>query len=950
MFRIIAIAFLLLGAAPLIYWGIQSTKDERIYPRKLWLGGIILAGVVLAIAGTNVLFYLYSEHLWFSQLGFASRFWIEVRYAAASAIAGFAVAFVFLFLNLRIAYRGSSRWANWALAGITFFPAFLLGYTFYVKWPEILMFLNRSATEQVDPVLGRPISFYLFVLPLALEVVAWALSLVVATIFACLFVWSYSQARFDSENMRSRLRAFARQGFFLGGLFFALLALQTYFRIPSLMYSQMGAVSGAGYVDAVVRIPVYRVVMVIYAVLGLLAFVACGHSKTAVTIFGVDYENPSADKHKLKRGAILLGSSFVVVFIATVLLPTAVQSLAVRPNEITMEDPYLKHNITYTQQAYGIDERIHEETYEVQGRVTSEAVAANRATLDNIRLWDWRALMSNLKEQQEIRLYYAFHDVDIDRYTFDGKYKQVMLGVREIEKSGLDPKSQTWVSRHLKYTHGYGLAMLPVHEVLPQGKPKLVIKNIPPRVQVDGIDVNRPEIYYGERTNDHVYVRTSEREFDYPSGDENVYTNYEGEGGVKMNSLFRRILYAWRFDGHRILFSSYFNDESRIMFRRNIRRRLKEVAPFLTLDQDPYPVLTEDGHIKYIQDAYTTSRFYPYSERYQGQIPQFRNVNYVRNSVKAVIDAYDGSMTLYAMTDDDPVLNVYRNAFPKLFKTVSEMTDDIRNHIRYPEDMLTAQAEMFSIYHMNDVRAFYQREDAWQFAEERYRANFQKVTPYYIMMRFPEEESHEFILMTPFTPKNKNVVNAWMSGRCDGESYGELTVYKFPKGIEVLGPRQIEARIDQNTEMSQAMTLWGQRGSEVIRGNLLAIPLFHQKQLHLLFAEPIFLQAENANLPEFKRIALIDQERVVWARDFEVALDRLLAERLEEEEVAERDGKERSRAVPLIRKALDHLQSYRELSGEGKHRKAGEALEKLRDALQELEAAESIARDEDGRR
>jgi uncharacterized membrane protein (UPF0182 family) len=512
-----------------------------------------------------------------------------------------------------------------------------------------------------------------------------------------------------------------------------------------------------------------------------------------------------------------------------------------------------------------------------------------------------------------------------------------MLSVRELEKDNLDIRSDTWVSRHFKHTHGYGLVLVPAHEFLPQGKPKMLIKNIPPEEDLKSIEIKRPQVYYGEKTRDHVYVNTSQQEFDYPMGDKNMYTRYKGKGGVNIGGFLEKLVYAWKFDGYRIFFSAYFTENSRVLFYRHIKERVNRIAPFLRLDKDPYAVISDEGRIKYIIDAYTLSSDYPYSKKYDGVLNQFWGYNYIRNSVKIVVDAYDGTVDFYIVDPDDLLIRTYQNIFPGLFKTMEEMPQNIRDHIRYPEDYLTVQADVYSTYHMTDPEVFYQKEDVWQFATERYRENFQRVIPYYVMVHFPREEKVEFVLINPFTPKNKNVINAWMAGRCDYPNYGKLMVYQFPKGVEVLGPRQIEARIDQDTEMSQSMTLWGQRGSEVIRGNLLTIPLFHENTLYILYAEPIYLQAESTKMPEIKRIVLADQEKVVWAEEFPDAVRRLvgIGGVGQKEEKVPLIMSENLRR--LIQQANQAFQSYQQSVSKGEFRQAGKNLEDLRSMLKKLE-------------
>jgi uncharacterized membrane protein (UPF0182 family) len=532
--------------------------------------------------------------------------------------------------------------------------------------------------------------------------------------------------------------------------------------------------------------------------------------------------------------------------------------------------------------------------------------------------------------------------VDIDRYHLQGKYRQVMLSARELEKTQLNPASQTWVSLHFKYTHGYGMVMLPAHDFLPGGGPDLIIRGIPPESRDPRLQVKRPEIYYGEKTLDHVYVHTSQKEFNYPSGDQNVFSTYQGTGAVPMGSPWRRFIFAFRFDSFQQLFSSYITRDSRLMFLREIKARVAALAPFLRYDRDPYAVLTDGGRIKYILDAYTVSSNYPYSDPYLGKLGQFNGLNYMRNAVKVVIDAYDGSVDFYVFDPDDVIIRTYRNIFPGLFKNSDQMPPDLVRHIRYPEDFLTVQAEVYSIYHMTDVTTFYQREDVWQFATERYRDNFQPVEPYYMMINFPDEKDIEFVLIIPFTPQNKNVLNAWIAGRSDMPNYGKIIVYTLPKGVEVYGPRQIEARIDQDTEMSRALSLWGQGSSQVIRGNLLAVPLFTPQNLYILYVEPIFLQATDAQLPEIKRVAVADTQRVVWAEQFDAALALLLGQ-VQGQAPAAQTGVTAAAGAGVsasarsqVREVISAFQDYKAAVGRGDFTAAGQHLDRINSLLGSL--------------
>ncbi len=948
MFTAIAVLLLAAGLIPLL---LTLANRERVnfhhFVRRLKISSAVLAGVILLLVAFNIFAHLYTEYLWFSQLGYSDRYVLEIGAQAALCVIGGLIAFLFLWVNVRhsLKHRGMSA-PGWIAAAVALLPALLVGAWSAGLWERLLLFLNQAPSEVSDPIFGFSMSWYLFSLPFLSAVTPVAIFLIVIAavlvpVTAALSFQREEGAVFSMEQQRVGGQICLRQLLILVGLFALGLAWNYALSVFRLMYSSLGAVTGAGYTDVHFRILGYGVTIAALVAAAALLFVSAASPAFRRRLFGLRRAGgPGGASPFSSRTALIPAIVVGLLIVFNVALPGIATVFIVNPNEITLEAPYIEHNIRFTRRAYNIHEEMVQEERATVGRdIGREVTEANRQTLDNVRLWDARALMDNLREQQEIRLYYKFHDVDIDRYQLDGKYRQVMLAVREFDKSALPRESQTWVSRHFKYTHGYGLVLLPVHESLPEGKPKLLIRNIPPEVEPAAIELKRNGIYYGERTTDHVYVNTDQEEFDYPLGDENVYTSYQGTGGVPLSSFFRVFCYAWKFDSHRPLFTGYLKPESRLLFRRDIRRRVRTLAPFLKLDADPYAVITEDGHIKYIMDAYTVSTDYPYSEPYRGVLRDFHGYNYIRNSVKVVVDAYDGTVELYIVDESDLIIRSYKRIFPDLFKSFDEMPEDLQRHIRYPEDYLTVQAEMYSTYHMTDVQTFYQREDVWQFATERYRQHFQRVVPYYVMIHFPGEEAVEFVLIIPFTPKNKNVVNAWMAGRCDMPHYGKLRVFTFPKGVEVLGPRQIEARIDQNTEMSQAMTLWGQRGSQVIRGNLLAIPLFYRDMLYLLYAEPIYLQAEDAQLPEIKRIALADQERVVWAEEFDTSVARLLGEAPEAPTAPALPQARPDRAQEVLR----YLEEYQDLMGRGEFRKAGEALEKARRILEQEPAPEEPA-------
>jgi hypothetical protein len=976
LFFILGALFLLIGALPLIHTIRRSKNMGTEQKRRAYIRSVIIFGIfIVLLILVNVFFGIFTEFLWFDSLDFQVRYVTEILARVGLYVGGLLVAFVIVVSAVQPAYRIANPNGHSLIPlGFSIVLAAFLGLMTSQFWEQFLLFANQAAAQAPsDPVFGISISFYLFSLPFLASLFSWLLFVLVLSGIAvatlAFFNLTFSaveqgSARRDSSE-RVRVLYRLRKPFLtvVSGVFL-ILALQTLLSISRLVFSETGVVTGAGWMDLNVRVPALLVTTALLLGLSILLLLAA-HSRGLLSkVFGIHAltgsnesgqgpeEGSSPGKPELqgvrlsKRSALVPLSVVALLVIINGVLPPLFQNAVVSPNEITLERPYIDHNITYTQRAFNLSpDDVTEQQLPIGRNVTQAVADANPTTLDNIRLWDWRALLDNLRQQQEIRLYYAFDDVDIDRYVIDGEYRQVMLSVRELDKNQLATQSQTWVSRHLRYTHGYGMVLLPAHEFEQQGRPRLLIENIPPQHEFPRLEVNRPEIYYGERTNDHVYVRTTQQEFDYPAADENVFTTYEGNGGVEMGGLVRRFAFAWKYDGYRQLFSSYFRPDSRIMFYRNIRQRVSRLAPFLRYDRDPYPVLTEDGRIVYIIDAYTVADTYPYSEPYAGDQSEFRGVNYIRNSVKVVVDAYHGDVSFYAIDPDDIVLETYSRVFPGLFQPFEEMPEDLVDHIRYPQGLLTVQAEVYSTYHMDDVDAFYQREDVWQFATERYRNNFQRVAPYYVMVQFPDSDRAEFVLMIPFTPKNKNVMNAWMAGRSDHPNYGELIVYPFPKGVEVLGPRQIEARIDQNSEMSQTLSLWDQQGSQVVRGNLLAIPLFHNEELYIMFAEPIFLEATDAQLPEVRRIALADQRRVVWSDSFEAALDALLAEPDEEPTVvttgpAAAAGDGQAAAAPgaglpqsVVSQALELFNEYQNQLGQGNFEQAGARLEELYDLL-----------------
>ncbi|MFQ5800945.1 MAG: UPF0182 family protein, partial [Candidatus Hydrothermarchaeales archaeon] len=600
-----------------------------------------------------------------------------------------------------------------------------------------------------------------------------------------------------------------------------------------------------------------------------------------------------------------------------------VQEYRVRPNEIIMETPYIQNNIKYTTQAFGLGD-VMESMFEVDTNLTAADIEKNALTIENIRLWDPRPLKDTYSQIQEIRLYYEFNDVDVDRYDINGNFVELMLSAREIDPSGLPTSAQNWINEHLVYTHGYGVVASPVNRVTPKGLPELLVKDIPPITQ--HFEIDRPEIYFGEMTDDYVIVNTGTEEFDYPLCDENQYTTYAADSGVLLSSFVRKLAMSMRFGTPKMILSEYITPESRILFKRNIKVITGTIAPFLSYDRDPY-IVAANGRLYWIADAYTASTRYPYSTPYS-------KINYVRNPVKVVIDAYTGETNFYIVDDSDPIILTYSKIFPGLFKPFQEMPGDLKAHIRYPEDMFSIQAEVYSKYHMKEARVFYNLEDMWNIPNELYESKKIEMVPYYIIMKLPGEEKEEFILMQPFTPRNKNNMISWMYGRSDPEHYGKLGVFKFPKQELIFGPLQVEALIDQDSRISEQLTLWGQVGSRVIRGNLLVIPI----ESSILYVEPLYLLAEQSRLPELERVIIAYGDSIVMEENLESAIAAIFGMPTEPSPLpAETDLTKEdlaSRALLHYNRAVEELKA-------GNWSRFGKELAALEEVLRQLKEKES---------
>ena len=903
----------------------------------------VAAGTGLAV-GTAVFFWFlgfWGEMLWFEDLGYGERFWMVFWVRPLGGTVGAVIAAGIVYL-LTLGYTVEKRMLR---LGAVIISA-LVGLNWGVSnWENILRFTYAVPTELRDPIWGKTVGFYLFILPL-LDAVENLLLLVAIIGIAATVVDGFLtlhngqsievQPRIDERRIGAVYRAV--------GILFAVLAYAMLLKCFHLLYSNLGVITGPGWTDVHIRFPAIITMLVVITAVAVIMFIPF------LRLFFLRQFGSKKQPKKLRHVAFFATAGIVVFGLQALFLfvvPAAFQRLRVEPNEITFEKSYIANNIKFNRHGFNLD-GVEEKEYPVNKRFSPDMVEKNRAIFSNIRLWDWRALDAVIKQFQEIRLYYEFQDVDVDRYMIDGDYRQVMISAREMELDNLPAQSQTFVNRRFKFTHGYGIVMTNVSEFTDQGLPNLLIRDIPPKSRYEDITVARPEIYYGELTRSAALVNTREKEFDYPKGEGNAYNRYSGKGGVELKNIGRRFVYSRKFDGLPLLLSDYPTKESRIMFHRQIEKRVNLLAPFLNFDDDPYIVLA-DGKLYWIVDAYTTTNYYPYSERFvakrgngisnnqlgkydERKLGRFRDSNYVRNSVKVVMDAFNGSVDFFVFDKNDPLIGTWQCIFPDMFKKAEEMPATLRQHIRYPIDMLLLQGLVYAKYHMTDPAVFYNQEDLWVRATEKYYDKIQPVEPYYIMWKLPEFDHPEFVLMLPFTPKNRQVSIGWIAGMCDGTNYGKFLAYKFPKEKLVLGPQQMETKIDQDRFLSGQLTLWDQRGSRVIRGNVLAIPL----EKTLLYVEPIYLQAETAAYPELRLFALMQDDRLSYAATFEEALQGLF---VESKKTASKNypGDIVSLSVKeLISSANKAFINYLSAMGDKQFQDASESLQRLESLLQEL--------------
>ncbi|MBI2872087.1 MAG: UPF0182 family protein [Chloroflexi bacterium] len=833
--------------------------------------GAVALGLIVLFVLLNVARGIYTDWLWFDSLGFVRVYTTMLVTRVWLFFAGALVMAALLGVNLYLAYRYSQgpmqvalppqllelsrRFIVVAMAGGAFLVSIIFGSVLSGRWETFLRFFNAASFGRADPLFHRDAGFYVFSLPLYHTVQGWLLGAVIVLLLATVVVYfSYFSLRGLTLSMTPTLRTHLAV---LGAAFMVIIALGHLLDMYELLFSTHGAVTGATYTDVSARLAALRLLTGVALVAGVGMLVA-------------------AFMRNVQGAVRMLVAAFglwaITAFVAGVLWPSAVQRFVVTPNEFEREQPYITENIAWTRFGFAL-EGVQDRPYPVRLELATDDILNNPETIDNIRLWDHRPLRDVYNQIQHLRLYYQFLDVDVDRYTVDGRYRQAMLAARELSPENLPTEAQRWVNRKLQFTHGYGVVMSPVTEFTTEGRPEFFLKDVPPQ---GDFPVTRPEIYYGEGTKGFVIVNSGMEEFDRPATEDGLepsYSRYQGKGDVQLGSFLRRLAYAWQFGDINVLISGQVTPTSRVQYRRQIQERVRTVAPFLLLDQDPYLVLA-DGKLFWIQDAYTATDRLPYAKRF-ATADGSKQFNYIRNSVKVVVDAYDGSVQLFTADLKDPMLQTYLAIFPTLFQPMEEMSPSLQAHVRYPEDLFTIQSQLFLQYHMTDPKVFFNKEDQWSIpTEAAFQQRSQPVEPYYLIMKLPGEEKAEFVLILPFTPANKPNLVSWLAARNDPPHYGELVAFNFPKDRQVFGPAQAEARIDNDPVISAQFTLWGQVGSIVIRGNLLVIPVGGT----IIYAEPVYLQPTGLQFPELKRVILLSGDRVVMTPTLQEGVAALLGE------------------------------------------------------------------------
>jgi uncharacterized membrane protein (UPF0182 family) len=932
---------------------IDYPREARGARRRLRLLILVLILAAIVFSFRTVLSY-WVDLLWFGSLGYADVFWTSLHLQWAIflsfAIATFAILFgafsalkrahqtdlprdhtiVFGGQPVKLSVEPVLRVAAWI---VCIGGALVTGASMMDDWPTLALwwYTPSAGSGASDPIFGKPLSFFLFTLPAWHVILDWLLTMSVAVCLVAVFFLLITGGMRALDKGRANYGPSPWRGVSvaLSGLLL-ILAVNVYLSRYDMLLVHHTLFDGINYTDA--HLMLTGLLIVSFAL-----------------VVGAGIAAANASRRPRGVGLVAAIAPAAVCYVLLSIVGWYVSNFIVKPNELVREEPYITNNIQMTRAAFGLDQFTQRE-FPAETTVEATDPANNQPTLQNIRLWDWHALQDTLRQVQEIRTYYDFPDIDIDRYNIDGSMREVMLATRELNVDKLPESSRNWINEKLIYTHGYGITMNPVNGFTPEGLPTLLLSNMPVQSSVKGLSVTRPEVYFGELTDNDVYVKTRQQEFDYPQGDTNKLTSYQGTGGIPLGGFLRRVLLAYdRDDLGKLPFSDDVSPQSRLLMRRNVRERVSTLAPFLTFDQDPYIVLGEDGRLSWIMDAFTTSDNYPYSNHYglgDG------SVNYMRNSVKVVIDAYDGTTTFYVFDNQDPILAAYRRIFPSLFKDASSMPAWLHKHVRYPELLFRLQAEVYGLYHMTDPQVFFNREDLWTVATETGsgdNGDQSKVSmqPNFVLMKLPGEAGAEFVEILPFTPSNRNNLIGWIAGRCDGDNYGKSVVYDFPKTKLVDGPQQIESRIDQNAQLSGQLTLWNQQGSHVRRGSLLVIPSGRA----LLYAEPIYLQAQQSPMPELRLVVLALQDKLAYGPTFEAALASLYGGEAPSLTSSEGPPSQPTQASPtgqgaatpdnlnaLIAEAGKDFSDYQRLTADGKLGEAGQKLDQLKVVIDKLNA------------
>lgn len=902
--------------------------------------------IILAVLGAiSVFARYYIDWLWFSSLNFQSVFVTTVLSKILLYAGVFVAAFLFFWLNMQLTrkYQATDRppendegreiiylhpevsyWtrflqgktSRWTFIIISLVLAYLVSATVTDQWLVVQQYLNRVPFGKVDPVFNKDLAFYFFNLSFYQLIYRTLMLILVLTVFVvAVFYMLGATAELFALEWKKFTVAKSHVAVLLASIF-ALKAWGYQMGAYGILYSTQGAVFGASYTDLHARLLSYKFLMIVAIIVAIMILINIFIKKINWIFYSI-------------------AAWFVIAVLLAGVYPGLMQKFVVQPDEFNKEKPYLQAAIKMTRDAYQLD-TVDNKEFKIDYSLSMQDLEQNSDTVDNIRLWDWQPLKDTYKNLQELRPYYTFNDVDIDRYTVDGRYRQVMLSAREMEdiikSEDMDSNAKSWINQRLMYTHGYGVAMSPVTEVAQEGFPEFYIKDIPPVVSTS-IKISNPAIYFGETTDNYVLVNGIQKEIDYPMGTENVYTSYKGKNGIRINSMLRRLLLSWELKDYKMILANNITNKSQVLMYRNIVERITKVAPYLSYDNDPYIVINDDGKLYWMLDAYTYGSKYPYSQPFD----QSGN-NYIRNSVKVVCDAYTGELSFYVADNQDPIISSYQKIFPQLYKPIQEMPEGLKAHVRYPEDLFRIQAEIYRNFHMSDPWVFFNKEDSWVIPNEIVGGKTVAMEPYYIIMRLPGEEKEEYIMMLPYTPNGRNNMIAWMCTRMDGDNYGKKLVYSFPKQETVYGPMQIESRINQNTEISSQLTLWDQKGSGTYRGNILVIPIKNS----LLYIEPLYLQAEASKMPELKRVIAAYGNTVVMEDTLEKALLKIFGGQLSEppsETEAPVTGTATGTTSELIKQARQYYDQANQALKQGDWAGYGDKIKLLEDVLKKLEEA-----------